>query len=49
MTATARVLARVPGEAADEIARLQNGARTPIGAAGKVMRDGGALRWAFGG
>jgi acetyl-CoA acetyltransferase len=48
MAAGTRVLARVPGAAQDEVARLTDLRRTPIGAAGKISRHDDELHWTFG-
>jgi acetyl-CoA acetyltransferase len=48
MAGGARVLARVPGEAQDEIARLTDLRQTPIGAAGRISHYGDELHWNFG-
>jgi acetyl-CoA acetyltransferase len=48
MEGGARVLARVPGEAQDEIARLTDLRQTPVGAAGRISRLGDELHWNFG-
>jgi len=48
MAAGARVLARVPGEHAGEIARLTDLAVSPVGAAGRIWAEGEeALAWSF--
>jgi hypothetical protein len=43
----ARVLARVPGEVPDDIAKLTDLRQTPVGAAGLISRRDDALHWAF--
>jgi acetyl-CoA C-acetyltransferase len=43
-----RVLARVAAEAQDEIARLTDGAATPIGSSGRIRQRGDELSWDFG-